>query len=67
MGGLSIWHILIVLIVLAIMIIPAARILRRAGYSPWLGLLYAVPLVSWVLLWVFAYSRWPNFDDKPTA
>ncbi len=42
MGGLSIWHILIVLIVLAIMIIPAARILRRAGYSPWLGLLYAV-------------------------
>ncbi len=39
-----------------------ARVLRRAGYSPWWVLLVLVPLVNLVALWVFAYRRWPAID-----
>ncbi|HKE86600.1 MAG TPA: hypothetical protein VKB50_22750 [Vicinamibacterales bacterium] len=39
---------------------PAGRICRRAGFSPWLGLLAIVPLVSLVLLWFIAYADWPS-------
>ena len=65
--GLSIWHILIVLIVLAIVIIPVARILRRTGFSPWLAILFVIPFVGWLMLWIFAYSRWPKVDGNAEA
>src|SRR3954463_15981705 len=34
-------------------------IFRKAGYSPWLGLLMAVPLVNLVTLIWFATAHWP--------
>jgi hypothetical protein len=42
--------------------IPTARILARTGYSRWWTLLYFIPLVSVVALWVLAYRRWPSVD-----
>ena len=42
--------------------IPTARILRRTGYSRWWTLLYFIPLVNIVALWVLAYRRWPAVD-----
>jgi len=65
--GLSIWHILIYLGVLVIVIIPVAHILRRTGFSPWLAILYVVPIVGWILVWIFAYSRWPKVDGDAGA
>jgi hypothetical protein len=40
------------------------RVVRRAGFSPWWVLLALVPLVNLVVLWVFAYSRWPALDAE---
>lgn len=37
---------------------PAARICRRAGYSPLLGIVALVPLVNIALLWFIAVSPW---------
>jgi hypothetical protein len=34
-------------------------IFRKAGYSPWLGLLMAVPLVNLITLIWFATAHWP--------
>lgn len=59
MGSLSIWHWLIVLIMLAIYLVPAAKIASKAGYSGWWCLIMIVPLVNLVMLWVFAFSSWP--------
>lgn len=39
---------------------PLARVLRRMGFSPWLSLLYIIPLANLVMLWVVAYSDWPK-------
>jgi len=65
--GISIWHWLIVLGVLAIVIVPAAHILRRTGFSPWLAILYVIPVVGWLFLWIFAYARWPKVDGEAEA
>lgn len=37
----------------------SARVVRRAGFSPWWALLLLVPVVNIIMLWVFASARWP--------
>jgi hypothetical protein len=60
MGPLSIWHWLIVFpIALALYLVPAARILKKAGYSGWLSLILFVPLLNLIMYWVFAFVTWP--------
>ncbi len=49
----------IVLIGLAIILVPIAEIIRKAGYSRIWILVWFVPLVNIIMLWVFAFSRWP--------
>jgi hypothetical protein len=43
----------------AVVVVPAARICGRLGYSQWIGLLAAVPLANVVLLWYVAFAQWP--------
>jgi uncharacterized membrane protein YhaH (DUF805 family) len=64
MGGLSIFHWLIVIAVAAIWIIPAIKIIQKAGYSGWWVLLAFVPLVNIIMLWVFAFADWPNVAKR---
>ncbi|MGQ9368709.1 hypothetical protein [Azospirillum sp. ST 5-10] len=45
---------------------PAARILRRAGFSPWLALLVLVPVVGVLAVYaVLGHRRWPNLPARP--
>ena len=59
MGTYSVFHLLIVLIILGVFVYPVCRIVGKAGYSPLLGLLWFIPLVNLAMLWVFAFSDWP--------
>lgn len=54
---------LLALAALAIPILMAARVLRRAGFSRWWALLVLVPVVNLIGLWLFAYVRWPAVDN----
>ena len=56
----------------AVLGLPAARILRRAGLSPWWSFMVLVPYLNVVALWVFAFTRWPlealaDVDPQTTA
>src|SRR5262249_17435710 len=51
----------VVLAVSAVVLIwPAARICRRAGFSSWFGILIIVPLANLFLFWFVAVAEWPN-------
>lgn len=63
MGSLSIWHWIIVILALVIYVVPTAKILGRAGRSKWWTIVFFIPLLNIIALWVFAYSRWPAVDD----
>jgi hypothetical protein len=43
-----------------IAIIPFWRLCARAGYSPWLSLLIAIPLVNVIFIYFLAFSDWPS-------
>lgn len=43
-----------------IVIIPFWRICKRVGWSPWLSLLWLIPFVGVVFLYILAFSEWPS-------
>jgi predicted PurR-regulated permease PerM len=47
-------------IVLAIVLVPIAEILHKAGYSRIWVLVWFVPFVNLIFLWIFAFSDWPS-------
>ena len=40
------------------------RILNKAGYSGWWSLILFVPIVSIIMVYVFAFSQWPRLGQK---
>lgn len=64
MGSFSIAHWFIVLLWAAIFIVPAWRIVSRAGFPGALSLLLLIPIVNLVIIWVFAFVRWPVMDRR---
>ncbi len=40
------------------------RILHKAGLSGWWGLITLLPVVNLIMLWVFAFTRWPALEPR---
>jgi membrane protein DedA with SNARE-associated domain len=59
MGSFSIFHWLIALIWCVIFIFPAWKIATKAGFPGALSLLMLIPVVNIILIWVFAFIKWP--------
>jgi uncharacterized membrane protein YhaH (DUF805 family) len=64
MGSFSAVHWLIIVVVLLVYVVPAVKILQKAGYSGWWIILGFIPLVNLVMLWVFAFARWPALGGR---
>jgi hypothetical protein len=62
MWAFSLVHWVIFALVFAVWIIPAWKIVSRAGFSGAWSLLLIVPILGAVMYWVFAFVRWP-IDD----
>ena len=60
--------VLIAILVMSLVVMwPAGRICRRLGFSPWLGILAALPLANLLLLWFVALAEWPRLDTAPRS
>lgn len=55
---------LIALACIAVVAWPAARICRRAGFTPWLGVIALIPLFNLALLWFMAIAPWPASEPR---
>jgi uncharacterized membrane protein YhaH (DUF805 family) len=62
--GISIWQILIILIVVIPIIWIYGRILNKAGFSRWWTPLIFIPIVNIIMIWVFAFAKWPRLEKK---
>lgn len=49
----------IVLIVCLIVIFVYGPIAKKAGFSKWWSIALIVPLLNIILIWVFAFIKWP--------
>ena len=63
-GYWSIWHWTGMLIFALIFVVPAWRIVSKAGYSGAWSLFAFVPVINVVMLWVFAFSQWPRVKSN---
>jgi hypothetical protein len=59
MNSISIWPWLTLIIFGLSLAPPVARILGRLGYSKWWTIVYFIPFVNIIGLWILAYARWP--------
>ena len=48
------------IIMIAVMVIPVAKILGRIGFSQWWAAVAIVPMVNLIFLWVLAFIDWPR-------
>jgi hypothetical protein len=53
------FHWLVGLVGFLIFVIPAVKIVQKAGFSGWWVILSFIPLLNVIMLWVFAFARWP--------
>lgn len=60
MASFGFWHLLMVVFWLAVFLVPAWRITQKAGFPGPLALLMLIPLVNIIMVWVFAFVKWPN-------
>ena len=59
MGYFSVWHWMVVVVVLLLLGYPVARILHRLGFSRWWVIAALIPYGFLVGLWVLAFVKWP--------
>ncbi len=60
MGSFGLWQLMAIVFWLAIILVPAWRITRKAGFPGALSLLMLIPMVNIIMVWVFAFVKWPN-------
>lgn len=51
---------------LIISLLASGRVINRAGFSPWWALVLVVPLLNVILIWAFAFARWPAQEALPS-
>lgn len=61
-NSLGLWGSLLALVISLAIFYPYVRVLRRAGFSGWWFLLMFVPVVNVIMIWVFAFVKWPAVD-----
>jgi uncharacterized membrane protein YhaH (DUF805 family) len=67
MGSFSLFHWIIVFLIMAIFAVPTVRILRKAGYSGWWVLISLIPVINIVGFWCFAFMDWPALKQRPAT
>jgi hypothetical protein len=59
LGGISIAQLITILLIILVSLFIFRPIAKKAGYSGWWALAMLIPLVNIIIIWVFAFSKWP--------
>jgi hypothetical protein len=55
---------IILAVFFAINYLPFIRIFQKAGRTGWWAVLMFIPVINVILLWIFAFSKWPALDQR---
>ena len=59
MESIGAFELLVIVIVAGIAVLPIWRIVSKAGFPGVLSLLFLIPMVNIIMLFVFAFMKWP--------
>ena len=62
--GYGLGHWLFFAVMIAVVLYPLGRILKRIGLSPFWSVLVLIPLINLMSLWILAFSDWPAEESK---
>jgi hypothetical protein len=57
--GFGLGHWLFFAVMVAVILYPVGRILKRLGLSPIWSVLALIPFVNLISLWALAFTEWP--------
>ena len=57
--SISIWQLMILLLAIVVTVYMFGSVVKKAGFSRWWSLLLIVPVVNLMMVWVFAFMKWP--------
>ncbi|RTM14253.1 MAG: hypothetical protein EKK33_07435 [Bradyrhizobiaceae bacterium] len=60
MYGYGPFHWFWFIVLIAVVVYPAGRILSRIGFSPLWSILMFVPVINLIALWILAFTEWPR-------
>lgn len=60
MYGYGPFHWFWFIVMIAVVVYSAGRILSRLGFSPLWAILMFIPVVNLILLWILAFTDWPG-------
>ncbi len=66
-GATPWWYFAAIIITTILGVWLSATVLRKAGFSGWWSILFVVPIVYVVGMWIFAFVRWPRIDRVRTT
>lgn len=61
---MGIGQLVMVLVWVVLVIVPFWKITTKAGYSGWLSLLVAVPIVNLIFIYFLAFAKWPSLRQS---
>jgi len=64
MDTLSYTELIVVIIAAIIILLPLWRICTKASFSPWLAILFFIPLVNLIMLYYLAFAEWPIIQSN---
>ena len=60
----TVYGVVIIAVLFAITVVPFIRIFQKAGRTGWWAVLMFIPVINVILLWIFAFSKWPALDQR---
>jgi hypothetical protein len=64
MAGFGIAYVLFIVAIVVIGLVINWQIARKAGYRPAYSLLMLIPFVNFIVILIFAFSRWPVEEER---
>lgn len=56
-------HLTLIVLIAIVLFWPSVRIVQRAGFNPLWALVWFIPFVGMIAMWVFAYAKWPALEN----
>jgi hypothetical protein len=64
MAGFGLMYVLFILAIIVVGLVINWQIARKAGYQPAFSLLMLIPFVNFIIILIFAFSRWPIEEER---
>ena len=59
MDETAMWYYITLLIVIAVIVLVFGTVVKKAGFSRSWSLLIILPFIGLIMIWVFAFIKWP--------